>query len=176
MKLAGWLLLLVACAGSDSPAPATPVSTLDAECPSCPTCETQSCPTCPQCPSPPPEPATADWHCLELTPPLNGIKSFCWSTASVCESYRQKAQANTTQYGSPSACTTQRTAFCFYLGDPNPMSRQTLCSRTPEHCEARRQANINAKPSTTTIVSKCRPLLNTDTFSYDDGNGLNPLP
>lgn len=168
MKPALSLLLLVACAGSPTsatPVPPTPAVAIP-DCPTCPACEQQECPTCPECPKAP-EPVAADWHCMELTPPLNKVKSYCWPSSAVCERYREKALKDPKHYGKPSACRAQRTAFCHYLGDPNPMSRQTLCSGTLEECEIRRQTNIVAPPSNTTIISKCRPMLNTDTFSYD---------
>jgi hypothetical protein len=185
MKSAAWLLLLlVACAGPgpDSFAPVTPISTPGPDCPSCPTCEKQTDPTCPEsppcpeCPKPP-EPVARDWHCMDLDPPKEQGSSFCWLSASVCESYHQQVVKDPKQYGKPSACTTQQIAFCFSLWNPRTMIRQMRCARTLEDCKVRRQLGIVAPETKHMQASACESAQNTDTFSdTDDGNELNPLP
>jgi hypothetical protein len=182
MKSAVLLLLsLVACAGSPAPEPAiTP--TLVPDCSSCPTCDKQVSPTCPECPkspacSKPAEPVAVDWHCMELNPPREKSISYCWPSSSVCEGYRQKALKKPKKWGAISACSPHRTAYCFYRGDPTPMSRQTLCALTLEHCEEHRRLHSKTDTTETTYLSACEPTLNTDTFIYDDnGKALNYLP
>jgi hypothetical protein len=181
MKSAIWLLVLVACAGSPAPEPAiTP--TLAPDCPSCPTCDKQASPTCPECPkSPacpkPAEPVAVDWHCMELDLPSERDTTFCWPSSEVCERYRQRAMKQTKKWGKPSVCSTHRTAYCFYRGEPDAMGRQMSCALTLEHCERRQRLNREAATEGMIYISACQPMLNTDTFTYDnDGKDLDYLP
>ncbi len=170
MRAAAWLLVLAACAGAPAPETTSPT------CPACPTCPEKVCPTCPECPKPP-KPVAADWHCLRLNPPRERKTSFCFPSSSVCESYRRKAQKKPKTWGKVSPCSTQRTAFCFYRGNPTPMTRQTSCAPNLEHCEQRRELHRKTNMTSTTYLSSCEPTLNTDTFAYDDkGKPVKPTP
>ncbi len=183
MRAAAWLLVLAACAASPVPVTTSAPTCPEKQCPTapekvCPTCPEKECPTSPEkvCPKPP-QPVAADWHCLNLTPPHERTMSYCFPSSSVCDSYRRKAQKHRKKWGKVSPCSTQRTAFCFYRGDPTPMSRQTSCTSTLEHCEQHLALHRKTNMTKTTYLSSCKPTLNTDTFRYDDkGNPVHYTP
>ena len=68
--------------------------------------------------------------------------------------------------GRLSTCTTQAIAYCLQVTNAPVMSRQTLCARTAENCELRKE-DVRKNPVLPyEVVSECRPIRNTEDYDF----------
>ncbi len=93
------------------------------------------------------------------------VSGYCWPSRETCN-YRSD-YVTKHKLGKPSTCTTQPTAHCLQVVNPKTMNRQTVCARTSENCEIRRQYLIENPLVETHEVTPCVHALNTDTFSIE---------
>ncbi len=169
MRAGGWASIVIVLSACTNPRPPVAPRPATAECPASPqpTDPKTECPEkkCPECPKPPPPPAAKDWHCLDRRGPDGTVTTYCWITSSICENKRKRIAKK--RLGNPSECVTQRTAYCFTVTSPSVTSWQTLCARTAENCEIRRQAT-RAKPAIADWnVGPCKPSLNDSELEFN---------
>ncbi len=66
-------------------------------------------------------------------------------------------------FGKPSNCTPQRTAYCAIATHAQSLSRRMLCARTLENCEIRRKDALEVQQAIN-HATPCKATRNVDTF------------
>lgn len=149
-----------ACPAQNCPQPICPAQT----CPQCPVqkCPVRRCPRrkCPVCPKLPAQPIAKKWHCFDLHRPDGQVSGYCRESKAECEHDRKKG--HDLKQGKAQPCTTQEAAYCIQILNSEQMYRQLMCARTPENCEARREALQKMPALKHSSVSACKAMRNTE--------------
>ena len=173
MKRYSWILILAACTGpSQATLPAATATGSNQVCPE-PSCPDMSCPKSPELRVASP-PATPAWHCFAMPNPDKDL-GMCWRSARACERMRTFVAAK--NIGTPSACTTQRTAYCVGIIYTEGNMWQAHCTPTPKDCQDSRNLMLEKPMAKEHELGTCQPARNVnplDSLTAASGSRRNP--
>ena len=155
MRACSWLLILTACAGTSRGAPAAMTNF-----PENPVCPEPSHPKRSVAASP----ASRDWHCFDLHRPNEKDLGMCWASSTACKEMQKFVVAS--NFGTPSACATQKTAYCVDITFLDGNLWQSHCTPRPEDCHESRALVLKEPPDNPHELSTCHPARNVNPFSF----------